>query len=98
MTSKQRAYLRSMGSGLESTSQIGKGEISESIFKDLDAQLEKHELVKISVLRASPAPAKAVAEILSAGLRAETVAVTGGKILLYRRSKSDKGKHIELPQ
>ena len=94
MTSKERAFLRSAGSGIESTCQIGKGEISESIVNDLDTQLEKRELVKISVLRTSPAPAKESAEILAKRLSAETVAVTGGKILLYRRSKDEKVKHL----
>jgi len=94
MTSKERALLRSIGSAIETTSQIGKGEITESIIKDLDAQIEKRELVKAGVLRASPMPAADAAEILAKGLKAEIVAVTGGKILLYRRSKDDKVKHL----
>jgi len=94
MTSKERALLRSVGSGIETTCQIGKEGIAQSVIKDLDAQLEKRELVKIGVLRTSPVPAAGTAETLSKGLKAETVAVTGGKILLYRRSKDDKIKHI----
>ena len=94
MTSKERALLRSLGSAIEPTCQIGKGEISENILKDLDAQLEKRELVKIGVLRTSPASASEAAGILANALNAQTVAVTGGKFLLYRKSKGDKVKHL----
>ena len=94
MTSKERALLRSIGSGIESTCQIGKGEITDCIFKDLHAQLEKRELVKVSVLRTSPVSAEESAKILASAVKAETVAVTGNKILLYRRSKDEKVNHL----
>ena len=96
MNSKQRAALRSIGNSVESTFQIGKSEISPIQVQALDAQLEKRELVKVSVLRTSPVPAKEAAEILTKKLKAETVAVTGSKILLYRRSKNDQVQHIEF--
>ena len=93
MTSKQRALLRSYGSNIDVTCQIGKGEIDESIFKDIGGQLEKRELVKVGVLRTGPEPA-AAAEILAKACKAETVAVTGRTILLYRLSKEEKVKHL----
>ena len=96
ITSKQRAALRGLGTALEPTYQIGKGEILPVQIEALDAQIEKRELIKIGVLRASPINAKEAAEILAQKLKAEVVAVTGGKILLYRRSKSDKVKRIEF--
>ncbi len=96
ITSKQRANLRGLGSAVEATCQIGKSETSPAQIADLDAQLEKRELVKISVLRASPVSAEDAAAKLARALTAETVAVTGNKILLYRRSKNDKTKHIEF--
>lgn len=96
MTSKQRASLRSIASGLDHSYQIGKTEISENQIKAIDEQIEKRELIKISVLRASAMSPKDIAEVIAKGIKAEVVAVTGSKIILYRRSKLEKIKHLEF--
>ena len=50
LNSKQRAWLRARANPLESQFQIGKGEISESLCKDLDDMLSTHELDRKSVV------------------------------------------------
>ncbi len=96
MTSKQRATLRALASQIEPIYQIGKGNISDTLIRGVDEALEKRELVKISVLKGSDYDAKEVLEELSSELNAEQVCSIGNKVVLYRRSKSDKVKHIEF--
>lgn len=96
LTSKQRAYLRSMATNYDTIYQIGKGGISEMMVKQLDATLEARELIKLRTLDACEFGPRAAADILSEQLGADVVAVLGTKFVLYRESK--KKKRIELPK
>lgn len=96
MNSKQRAALRAMASNIEPIFQVGKGNISENQLSGLDDALTKRELIKISVLKGSDLTAEEVMDELCADLNATPVCTIGNKVVLYRRSKSDKVKHIEF--
>lgn len=96
MNGKQRAALRSMASTLDPIFQIGKGNITENQIQGIDDALEKRELIKISVLRSSEIKADEALAFLAEALKATPVCAIGNKIVLYRRSKSDKVKHIEF--
>ncbi len=96
MNSKQRAFLRSTASGIEPVFQIGKANIGENQLKGIDEALEKRELIKISVLRASELEAEQALKEICEKLGAQPVCAIGSKIVLYRRSSSDKVKHIEF--
>ena len=96
MNGKQRAALRSMASTLDPIFQIGKGNISENQLQGIEDALEKRELVKISVLRSSEMEADEALAYLADALKATPVCAIGNKVVLYRRSKSDKIKHIEF--
>ena len=54
MTSKQRAYLKSIASNISAIFQIGKSGVSENLIKQLDDALEARELIKITVLETAP--------------------------------------------
>ena len=94
ITSKQRAYLRSLSVDLQTIMQIGKGGLSDNLIKTVDDALEAKELIKLSVLENSEETARSAADVLSEVTGAEVVAVLGRKIVLYRESK--KHKKIEL--
>ncbi len=96
MTSKQRAFLRSLASTIEPIFQVGKGNIGENQLNGIDEALEKRELIKISVLRGSDMDATEVMDEICAALDATPVCTIGSKVVIYRRSKSDKVKHIEF--
>ena len=96
MNGKQRAALRSMASTLDPIFQIGKGNIGENQIQGIDDALEKRELIKISVLRSSEMEANEALAYLADALKATPVCAIGNKVVLYRRSKSDKVKHIEF--
>lgn len=94
-TSKQRSNLRGMAQTIQPVTQVGKGGISENLLTTLSEALEARELIKVSVLNNNDDDPKDVAVELAQGLNAEVVAVTGKKIVLYRRSSKKDFKHIE---
>ena len=93
-TSKERSNLRSMAQTIQPITQIGKGGISENLIISLSEALEARELIKVSVLNNNDDDPKAIAVELERLLNAQTVAVTGKKIVLYRRSSKKDFKHI----
>ncbi len=96
MTSKQRAYLKSLASNEDTIFQLGKGGIDENFIKQVDSALEKREIVKIKTLESYiDGPHFAAGEIADA-VGAEVVQVIGTKIVLYKESR--KNKKIILPR
>ena len=51
MTSKQRAYLKSLASSLEPIFQIGKGSLTPEVTEAISEAFNKRELIKIAVLK-----------------------------------------------
>ena len=98
ITSKQRAYLRSMANTLKPTHQIGKNGVTDSVIAELDDALEAHEIVKITLLESAMMTGKECAAELAERLGAEIVAVIGFKITIYRRASKDENVKIELPR
>ena len=96
LTSKQRAYLKGLAADMSAIMQIGKGGISENLLKTVSDALEARELIKLSVLDTCEGSPREVADSLAEELEADTVAVIGKKIILYRES-TDK-KTIVLPK
>lgn len=60
MTSKQRAYLKSIASNISPIFQIGKLGISENTIKQINDALEARELIKITVLETAPEDVKSI--------------------------------------
>ena len=95
LTSKQRAFLRSMAQSLDTIFQIGKGGIGEEACNQISAALEARELIKLRVLDNSGYTAKEAAEEISEAINCDVVACVGSRFVLYR--ESEKKKRIELP-
>ena len=94
MTTKQRAYLRSLANTLEPVLQLGKDGISDEVIKQLDDVLEARELVKVNVLKNAPYTAREACTQLCAAIGAEPVQVIGSRFVVYR--ESTRNKRIEL--
>ena len=94
ITSKQRAYLRSLANTLDPIFQIGKGGINENLIKQLDDALEARELIKLHVLETAFMDSRETLGELAEILGAEPVQAIGSKIVLYRESVNKK--KIEL--
>ena len=96
MTSKQRAYLKSLASTMDPIYRVGKSSLTPEITKGIDDALEARELIKITVLKNCFDDTKEIAEIISERTRSQIVQVIGKKIILYRESKTKK--KIVLPK
>lgn len=99
MTSKQRAYLKSLAMNMDSIYQIGKSSLTTEIVNGIREALEARELVKISVLKNCADDPREIAEVVAERTRSQVVQVIGKKIVLYRPSTDPKKKNkIELPK
>jgi RNA-binding protein len=96
MTTKQRAYLKSLAMTMEPIYQIGKSSLTPEITEGVSEALEARELIKINVLKNCTEDINVLAHTLAERTRSELVQVIGKKIVLYRESK-DK-KKITLPE
>lgn len=94
LTSKQRAYLRSLANGIDTIFQIGKGGVSDEMCRQIDAALEARELIKLRCLDNSDYTPRAAADEISEKIGADVVTVIGTKFVLYKESKENK--KIEL--
>jgi RNA-binding protein len=94
LTSKQRAYLRSLSNTLDPIFQIGKGGISEEMCLQLGNALEARELIKVKVLENSGFSAKEAANEIAAAIDCDVVSCIGSKFVLYKESENKK--RIEL--
>lgn len=86
MTSKERAYLKSLAANVPALYQIGKDGISENVIKSTEAALAARELIKVHVLENSPLDIRDAAQELAKATAAQVVIVMGSKFVLYRRS------------
>ena len=88
MTSKQRAYLKSLAMTMDPIFQIGKASLTPEA-------IDKRELVKVSVLKNCFDDPREIAEVLAERTRSEVVQVIGKKIVLYKPAKENS--KIVLP-
>ena len=87
LTSKQRAYLRSLANSAETILQVGKEGISENLIKQVDDALTARELIKGKVLETAGLTAREASDQIAAATGAEGVQCVGYKFVLYRKSK-----------
>ena len=97
LTSKQRAYLKSLAMDLDPIILLGKASLTTENEKNVDEALAKRELIKVGVLKNCDDDPREIAETLAEHTRSEVVQVIGKKIVLYRQGK-DKNRKIELPK
>ncbi len=96
LTSKQRAYLRSLAQKEDSILFIGKESLTPEMTKSIDEALAARELVKVSVQKNCLDDIRVLAETAAERTGAVVVQIIGRKIVLYRPGKPDKRK-IQLP-
>ncbi len=97
LTSKQRAYLRSLAVNEDTILMVGKSGMGPEIVKQADSALEKRELIKGRVLPdTSPVSSREAAEELAEKTGSQVVQVIGSRFVLYRRKKKDP--KIVLPK
>lgn len=96
MTTKQRAYLKSLAMTMDPIFQVGKHSLTPELTNAISEALEARELIKISVLKNCIDDPKEIATLMAERTRSQVVQVIGKKIVLYKEGK-DKNKKIVLP-
>ena len=87
MTSKQRAYLRSLANTMDPIVHVGKDGVNENMVKQVSDALEARELIKGTVLQNSPMTAREAIDALCEG--AEPVQCIGNRFVIYRAREKD---------
>lgn len=96
MTSKQRAYLKSLASNLDPVFQVGKSSLTPEITEAIGECFNNNELIKVAVLKNCLDDPKEIAQVVAERTHSQLVQVIGKKFVLYKPDK-DKPK-IELPK
>ncbi len=95
MTSKQRAYLKSLASNLNPVFQVGKSSLTPELTEAIGEAFNKNELIKVAVLKNCADDPDEIAQIVAERTHSQLVQVIGKKFVLYKPDK-DKPK-IQLP-
>ncbi len=96
LTSKQRAFLRSLATEIDTIVMVGKGGMSPQIIKQADDALKARELIKGKVLETADIDSREAAEMIASQTAADVVQVIGSKFVLFRRNPEEP--KIELPK
>lgn len=96
ITSKQRAYLRSLSNAIQPTTHIGKDGITDKVIESIEETFVNRELIKVKFLDNSGLVTKEAGNELARHLNAECVQCIGNKAVLYRKFKNDP--QIVLPR
>jgi len=96
MTSKQRAYLKSLASVIEPAFQLGKASLTPEFCMAISEYFNNHELIKISVLKNCLDDPKEIGQMVAERTSAQLVQVIGRKIVLYKANKDNP--QIVLPK
>ena len=89
MTSKQRAFLRSMANTMDVILYVGKDGIGENLIKQADDAPEAREIIKGTVQPECPLSAKEALQTLCETLGAEPIQFIGRRFVMYRPSRKD---------
>ena len=95
LSESQRKHLRRLGHALKPVVMIGASGLTDPVAAEIDAALEHHELIKISVRVGDRAQRDRVLQDAAERMRAELVQRIGNMALLYRPAEKPK---LALPQ
>ncbi len=96
ISSKQRAYLKSIANSIDPVFQIGKSGTGDALINQIDDYLRAHEIIKVKVLENSLYTAKEAMAEIAQKINAEAVTAIGSVFILYKRNL--KEPKIVLPK
>lgn len=89
ITSKQRAYLKSLANGIDPVFQVGKASLTPEFTASINDAFNTRELLKIAVLKNCADDPKELAKMIAERTHSNVVQVIGKKIILYKPDKKD---------
>ena len=96
LTSKQRAYLKSLANSLDPIFQVGKSSLTPEFTESVGDAFNTRELLKIAVLKNCADDPREIAQVVAERTHSQVVQVIGKKIILYKPDK--KNPKIVLPK
>ena len=96
LTSKQRAYLKSLAMTMSPIQYFGKASLTEENLRNVDEALAARELIKLGVQKNCEDDVREIAEAVAERTGSEVVQVIGKKIVLYRQGEESM-RRIVLP-
>jgi RNA-binding protein len=97
LSTKQRAYLRSLGQPRQPLFNVGRDGVTEGTRQALDELLTRHELVKGRMQKTAEGDPREIAAALAGETDAALVGVVGRTFLVYRPNPQPKDP-IRLPE
>ena len=89
LTSKQRAYLRSLANPIDTIVIVGKDGVNDNLVIQVSDALKARELIKGKVLESSLLTAREVSDELCERCKCEAVQCIGSKFVLYKRNEKE---------
>ena len=96
LTSKQRAYLKSLANSLDPIFQVGKSSLTPEFTASVGDAFNTREILKIAVLKNCADDPREIAQAVAERTHSQVVQVIGKKIILYKPDK--KNPKIVLPK
>lgn len=96
LTSKQRAYLKSLANGIDPIFQVGKSSLTPEFTESVGDAFNTRELLKIAVLKNCADDPREIAQAVAERTHSQVVQVIGKKIILYKPDR--KNPKIVLPK
>lgn len=90
LSTKQIAHLRGLAHSLNPVVMIGNQGLSEAVLKEIELNLNAHELIKIQVAGDDREARKAIYAAISASTQAVAVHHIGKQLVFYRPSSTIK--------
>ena len=93
LTSNEKRQLKAMANRINAVFQVGKDGVNSNMITDVLNYLNKHELMKVSILQNCPQTKEEVADMF-ANNNIEVVQIIGKTIVLYKYSENAKNPII----
>jgi RNA-binding protein len=99
LTTKQIAHLRGLAHNLNPVVMIGNNGLTDKVIKEIELNLNAHELIKIQVAGDDRGARKAMYLEICAKTAATAVHHIGKQLVVYRASETVKEKSkVEIPK
>ena len=89
MTSKQRAYLKSLASNLNPIFQVGKSSLTPELTEAIRESFQKNELIKVAVLKNCFDDPGEIASMVADRTHSLVVHVIGKRFVLYKPDRDN---------
>ena len=94
MTSKERAWLKSLAMKENPVVSIGKDGVTPESTQAVEEAITARELIKISVQKSCLEDPRDIAQTIAERTHSQVVQVIGRKIVLYRLSNDGRKSHV----